>query len=67
MPTFIAFQKGEKLKEVIGANPAALQVRSLPPSGADRYKPAYLQFCRLWLSPLASRSEAKPLDIPLEK
>ena len=27
MPTFIAFQKGQKIKEVVGANPAALQVR----------------------------------------
>lgn len=29
MPTFILFKNGEKVKEVVGANPAALQVRAL--------------------------------------
>lgn len=28
MPTFAAFQKGHKIKELVGANPAGLQVRS---------------------------------------
>ena len=27
MPTFILFKNGQKVKEVIGANPQALQVR----------------------------------------
>ena len=29
MPTFMAFKNGQKIKEVVGANPAALQVRFL--------------------------------------
>ena len=36
MPTFILFKNGEKVKELVGANPAGLQVCILPPcrSGA---------------------------------
>ena len=30
MPTFIAFKGGERVKEVTGANPGALQVRGCP-------------------------------------
>jgi len=29
MPTFIIFKNGEKVKELVGANPAGLQVRTL--------------------------------------
>lgn len=28
MPTFVAFKNGNKLKDLVGANPAGLQVRS---------------------------------------
>ena len=30
MPTFMAFKSGQKVKEVVGANPPALQVRVCP-------------------------------------
>ena len=30
MPTFILFKDGQKVKELVGANPAGLQVRSPP-------------------------------------
>jgi hypothetical protein len=31
MPTFMAFQQGQKIKETVGANPQALNVCAPPP------------------------------------